>query len=249
MQSKRILLEICVESAADAFAAADGGAGRIELCSALTLGGLTPSYGTLEEVKRIVRVPVVAMIRPRESGFCYSDAEFATMCRDAEIALELGAEGIVVGCLDADGRVHTQRCRRLKDLAADREVVFHRAFDVVREPIASLETLVDLGFTRILTSGQRPTAVEGEDLIRRMIDQAAGRIEILPGGGLTEANVADFVRRTGCRRVHMGLSTQLEDPSIPVDTAVRFGGIESRAERLYRAVDVERVRRAVSRLG
>ena len=246
--TERVLLEICVDSVADALAVADAGADRIEFCSALSLGGLTPSHGALAEVKHRVERPVVAMIRPRESGFCYRDTEFAAMCRDAQTACQLGAEGIVFGILDERGRVDAARCGELRTLAADRQAVFHRAFDLVQDPLAALETLIDLGFTRILTSGQQPTAIEGAALIRQLIERADGRIEILPGGGLNEMNVAEFVRATGCRQVHMGLATLCEDPSIPADSPIRFGGPGQTSERSFRKVDAGRVRVAQSRL-
>jgi copper homeostasis protein len=248
MASERVLLEICVDSVADAVAAAEAGADRVELCSALSLGGLTPSYGVLTEIRRSIDAPYVVMIRPREAGFCYSEAEFAVMCRDATVAIEMGAAGIVFGLLDADGRIDERRCRRLRDLAGGRETVFHRAFDVVREPYLALETLVDLGFTRILTSGQARTAIEGAERIRQLIERAAGRIEILPGGGLNEENVVEFVRRTGCDQVHMGLSVLREDQSIPADAMVRFGPAGAGVERLFRALDTDRLRLVVTRL-
>jgi copper homeostasis protein len=248
MATERVLLEVCVDSVADALAVAGAGADRIELCSALSLGGLTPSHGALAEVKRLVERPVMAMIRPRESGFCYSDAEFATMCRDADLACQLGADGIVFGILDERGRIDEARCRKLRTIAGNRQAVFHRAFDLVPDPLAALGTLVDLGFTRILTSGQQPTAIEGAGLIRQLNERAAGRIEILPGGGLNETNVAEFVRSTGCRQVHMGLAMDRLDPSIPADSPIRLGGPGRTSEQTYRAVDPQRVSVALGRL-
>jgi copper homeostasis protein len=248
MSCKHILLEICVDSLADAVAAAEAGADRLEVCSALSLGGLTPSSGVLAGIRQCVEVPYVVMIRPREAGFCYSDAEFVTMCRDAELAGEMGAAGIVFGILNAEGRIDEPRCRQLREIADGREAVFHRAFDVVREPLVALETLVDLGFTRILTSGQARTAVEGEERIRQFIEQSRGRIEILPGGGLNEQNIVEFLGRTGCDQVHMGLSSEREDQSIAPDCVIRFASPPVGTERMFRGADPQRVRLVVERL-
>jgi copper homeostasis protein len=179
------------------------GADRIELCTALVVGGLTPSLGTLIEARAATRLPIVSMVRAREGGFCYSARELATMRRDAELALSHGANGIVFGILRADGSVDAARCRELVAIAGRAETVFHRAFDDVSDPFAALETLISLGFTRILTSGGQPTAVAGAPLLRRLADRAAGRIEILPGGGVRAANVAELLRVSGLSAVHL----------------------------------------------
>jgi copper homeostasis protein len=191
----------------------------------------------------------MVMIRPRESGFHYDNGDFATMCRDAETALDLGADGIVFGVLHADGAVDDARCRTLIQLAAGRQTVFHRAFDLVADPPAALEQLIALGVTRVLMSGQLPTAIQGAELIRRLREQASGRIEILPAGGLDEHNVAEFTRRTGCDQVHMGLSTLRADPTVPPETAIRFVSKEVNSERFYRTLDPERLRTLVGRIG
>ncbi len=167
-----ILLEIVVSTVEDCVAAESSGADRIELCAAIGTGGLTPSLGTLIEAKKHVRIPLLAMVRPRAGGFCYSESDFAVMRRDAEALLEHGADGVVVGILHADGHVDTQRCGKLLELAGERQTVFHRAFDVVPDPSRALEELIDLGFTRVLTSGQQKTALEGSDLLRRLIVRA-----------------------------------------------------------------------------
>jgi copper homeostasis protein len=195
----------CVEAEAN-------GADRIELCSALVVGGLTPSLGTLLEARASTRLPIVSMVRPREGGFRYSARELATMRRDAEVALANGADGIVFGILREDGTVDADRsadllaiARAASPRAGSRPVqtVFHRAFDSVPEPFVALETLIQLGVTRILTSGREPTAVAGAALLRRLAERAAGRIEILPGGGVREANVAALLRVSGLDAVHL----------------------------------------------
>ena len=170
----RILLEI-VASTLDDCIAAENGADRIELCTAIATGGLTPSLGTLIETKRRVRIPVLAMLRPRAGEFCYSDEDFATMRRAAALLLENGADGLVFGMLRSDGSIDTKRCGKLAEIADGKQTVFHRAFDIVPDPSRTLDQLTDLGFARVLTSGQKKTAVEGCELIRRLIAQAGSR--------------------------------------------------------------------------
>src|SRR4051794_21066209 len=140
---QRLLLEIAVASVEDALAAQGGGADRLELNAALALGGLTPSLGALLEVKAAVALPVLVMIRPRPGGFAYSDADFKVMQRDADLALQHGADGIVFGILTAEGHVDADRCRRLVRQTGARAAVFHRAFDVTPDPLAALEQLID----------------------------------------------------------------------------------------------------------
>jgi copper homeostasis protein len=208
-----VRLEICCGSLEDALAAEEGGADRIELCSALCVGGLTPSAGTLLEVEARVRIPVVAMVRPRAAGFCYGDSEIAVMQRDIAAALQAGAEGVVFGALLPDGSIDEPGCRALRDAAKDREVVFHRAFDVTPDPFRALDQLIDLGFTRVLTSGRGATALEGATTLKRLVEQARGRIEILPGGGIRAHNVLELVNATGCRQVHLSAFGAISDPS------------------------------------
>lgn len=206
----------------DALAAERGGANRIELCSALSLGGLTPSIGTLSEVKQRVSIPVLPMLRPRPAGFCYSDAEFATMQRDAELFLQHRADGVVFGILHADGAVDAGRCRKLLESCGTGEKVFHRAFDVTPDPLLALDELIDLGFTRVLTSGQQPTALEGADFIRKLIEHADGRIEILPGAGVRPNNVAELVRKTCCTQIHLSARTTRCDASTKARPEIKF---------------------------
>lgn len=198
-----ILLEIACASVADAVAAARGGADRLELCAALELGGLTPSLGLLAAVRRRARLPVMAMARPRAGDAVYTTAEWSVMEADAELLLEAGADGVVFGALDARGAVDERRTRGMVLLAAGAEVVFHRAFDAARDPFDALESLVACGVTRVLTSGNRPSALEGADRIRALVERAEGRIEVLPAGAIRESNVETVVRRTGCAAVHL----------------------------------------------
>jgi copper homeostasis protein len=222
---KAPLLEICIASVEDAVAAHTGGADRLELNAALALGGLTPSLGTLLEVKAAVPLPVIVMLRPRPGGFAYSDADFRVLRRDLDLFLGHGADGVAFGVLRPDGSVDTDRCHELRRQAGAVETVFHRAFDVTPEPFVALEQLIDLGFKRVLTSGQEETAYNGAALIADMVRRAAGRIEVLPGGGVNRFTVADVVARTGCTQVHASLRRSLPDASTSSRPQVRFGGV------------------------
>lgn len=206
-------LEVCIASLDDALAAQAGGADRLELNSGLDLGGLTPSLGLLLEVLEAVSLPVVAMLRPRPGGFAYSAAELRVMERDAELLLEHGAAGLTVGILLPDGCVDVRRCRQLIARCGPAEIVFHRAFDFTPDPSTALEQLIDLGIRRVMTSGQEQSALQGAGLIARLVEQAAGRIEILPAGGIRRHTVHELVTRTGCTQVHASLRGPCQDSS------------------------------------
>jgi copper homeostasis protein len=238
MANGRIIVEVAVSSVEDAVAAQGAGADRIELSCALELGGLTPSTGLIEQVRRACHLPIVAMLRPRAGGFVYSNGEFETMLRD--VAGMEAVEGLAFGFLHADGTIDRARCRQTIDAVGAREAVFHRAFDVVPDPLIALEQLIELGFKRVLTSGQAATALEGVELIRRLIKQAAGRIVILPGSGIRSYNVAELLKRSDCRQVHGTFSTIKSD----------LAGAVCKAE--YPAIDpaqVAHVRQIVDNIG
>jgi copper homeostasis protein len=237
-----ILLEIVASTVGDCVAAESSGADRIEVCAAIATGGLTPSLGTLVEAKKRVHIPLLAMVRPRAGGFCYSESDFAVMRRDAEVLLENGADGIVLGILHSDGSVDTRRCGKLLELAGGRQTVFHRAFDVVPDPLRALDELIDLGFTRVLTSGQQKTALEGSDLLRRLIVRAGQKIEVLPCGGVRAHNVRRLAEATRCTQVHLTAFSTRIDPSTSI-TPLSFGSIPGSPSSSYEHVDRETVQR------
>jgi len=239
----QVLLEICCGSAEDAMEAAAGGADRVELCSSLYLGGLTPSLGSLLEVKRRTKVSVIAMNRPRQAGFCYSAAEFAVMERDAELLLEHGADSVVFGILNPDGTIDIARTQALRTRIGSHQAVFHRAFDVTPDPFRALDELIGLGITRVLTSGQKNTAPQGAALIRRLIEHAHGRIEVLPGGGIVLDNVREFVARTGCTQIHMTAFASCTDTSTLANPEIQFGSPNGPPESAYEMTDRDLVRR------
>ena len=241
---KRVLLEICSGSLDDAIEAAVAGADRVELCSALFLGGLTPSMGALVEAKRRLTIPVMFMLRPRPAGFCYSASEFAAMERDAALAMAHGADGLVFGVLTSNGRIDARRTRRLRALAGTCDAVFHRAFDVTPDPKRALDELVDLGITRVLASGQAPTVAEGLEVIARLVEHAGDRIQVMPGGGIRPHEFATVIRASRCRQIHVAAWLAKRDSSTRNRPAVTFGGALYPAEDLYDLTD----RRVVERL-
>ena len=197
------LVEVCVASAEHAIAAAAAGAGRVELCANLVEGGTTPSWGEIVRARASVAVPVMVMIRPRGGDFLYSDLEIEIMASDIEAARRAGADGIVLGLLTSDGRVDAERLRPLVDAGDGLEIAFHRAFDLCRDPFEALETIVDLGCDRILTSGQRATAVEGLESIAALAKAADGRVGIMPGGGIRAGNVTRILSVPEVCQIHV----------------------------------------------
>lgn len=206
-------LEVCIASLADALAAAEGGADRLELNVALELGGLTPTACLLQQIKQEVAIAVVVMIRPRGAGFSYTGREKQLMLRDAEMLLECGADGIVSGALLDDRSLDATFWKSMVRLAGDRETVFHRAFDTVEAPETLLAELIELGTTRVLTSGGCATASEGRDQIAQLQELAADAIQILPGSGVTAENVVELVRVTGCQQVHGSFAAPRQSPA------------------------------------
>lgn len=199
------MLEVCASNLASALAAEQAGADRIELCSALSVGGLTPSYGLTQHVFTTTLLQVMVLIRPREGDFVYTAREVQVMEQDI-LALRSLCTGLVFGALTPRGDVDLPVMRRLMQAAQGLPVTFHRAFDRCRDPFAALEQIIGLGCRRILTSGQQPSAAQGIDLLRQLRQRAAGRIIIMPGGGVTPDNAADILARTGCTEIHASCS-------------------------------------------
>ena len=223
MTHKKTLLEICTATIDDALIAEAAGADRIEINSALPLGGLTPSPGCVKAIDRRISIPVIAMVRPRESGFCYSDNEFHTMLGDIQWLLESGVAGIAFGILNHQGHIDTKRCMEVVKLVGhERTTVFHRAFDVIPNQGEALEVLVDCGVSRIMTSGGHSTAWQGRRQIRNLVNRAAGRIEVLAAGGIRIDHVCRLVSETSVDQVHAGLGEPQIDRSWSESTSVSF---------------------------
>lgn len=199
-------LEVCIDSIESAAAAQRGGANRLEICAALTLGGITPSCGLIEQCRELGGLDLMVMIRPHGGGFCYDGGAIDTMLCDIRVAQRLGVRGVVIGALTASGQIDVDACRRLIDAARPLEVTFHRAFDETTDPWRALDELVELGVDRLLTSGQASTAADGAPLIRKMVERVGSRISVMPGGGIHAGNVVELVRATGVVEVHASAS-------------------------------------------
>ncbi|MFG0834690.1 copper homeostasis protein CutC [Aeromonas bivalvium] len=196
-------LEVCIDNLESLFIAQDAGADRIELCSALALGGLTPSYGLMQQAARHGRVPIYAMIRPRAGDFCFGELEFELMLQDIAAARAAGLQGVVVGLLDPQGRVPGDRLRQLVAAAGPLGVTFHRAIDLCSDWRADLEVIVGAGCERILSSGHAPTALAGLETLQAMAQALAGRASLMPGAGVNADNVRTILEFTGVNEVHM----------------------------------------------
>lgn len=241
MENNTIITEICCGSVEDVLASKEAGADRVELNSALFLGGLTPSLGTFLLAKKIDGIKILPMVRPRPAGFFYNDHEYKTSVYDAKLFVEHGADGIVFGFLNADGTVDEKRTSEFVNIAAGRDAVFHRAFDLTKDPFAALESLINCGVTRVLTSGQAPSVPEGLELIKELVEKANGRIEILPGAGIRPTNVANIINYTKVTQVHFSAMVGRHEPSTQHNPTLSFGGVLRPREDLIDVASADKI--------
>lgn len=196
-------VEVCCSSLSEVREAVAGGARRVELCAAITCGGVTPSHATIKSItEAALDIDINVLIRPREGGFHYSEEEVDVMCRDIEFCRRMGVHGVVIGALTQDGEIDIEACRRMVEAAGDLSITFHRAFDVCVEPLQALEQIIALGCDRLLTSGQKPSAEQGAECIAELVSHAAGRIIIMPGAGITPQNIALIEQKTAATEFH-----------------------------------------------
>lgn len=229
--SQTITVEICVGDLRSAIEAGEGGADRVELCDRLEVGGTTPSAGTIAEAVRRLSIPVHVLIRPRAGDFIPDEAELAAMLYDVEISKRLGAAGVVLGALRTDGTIDRETTARLVEAARPLSVTFHKAFDHVPDQPAALETLIELGVDRVLTSGGQPTAEAGAGALAALIRQAGNRIGVIVAGSLTMESLPAIVRQTEAREVHLGSAAAgLTSGPIP--------RLETSAEKVRRIVEI-----------
>ena len=201
---KRII-EVCSCSVDAVMEAAAGGAARVELCSLLSCGGITPSAGMIRQARAACGqsgLQLHVLIRPREGDFTYDESELQTMIEDIRFCKQAGVDGVVIGALTPRGELDVDACRRLAEAAGNMHKTFHRAFDVCANPSETLEQIISLGFDRLLTSGQQADALSGASLIASLVRQSAGRIIIMPGAGINPANIAEIQRLTGAVEFH-----------------------------------------------
>ena len=203
MRREEFKVEVCANGVESCLAAQEGGADRVELCAGIPEGGTTPSYGEIKVARRVLKTTRLhVIIRPRGGDFLYTDLEVERIAADIAVCRELGVDGVVFGCLKADGTVDMERNRYLMSCSRGMSVTFHRAFDRTADPAKALEDIIALGCDRILTSGQQPKAIQGTDLLARLNRQAAGRIILMAGSGVTEQNILDIREATGLTEFH-----------------------------------------------
>jgi copper homeostasis protein len=245
------LFEICIDSIAGVKAAADAGAARVELCAGLFEGGITPSIGMVQEAVAAAkgRLKVHVIIRPRGGDFLYAEDELVVMRHDIGAAKEAGADGVVLGLLDAEGGIDEARSAALIATARPLSVTFHRAFDVARDPLASLDALIRLRIDRLLTSGQAPGVLEGAPLIRKLIERAAGRIIVMPGGDISSRNAARIAAETGADEFHFAAFAPQASRMRWRNEAVLMGGALRPPEYDRAATTAEAIRAVTGALG
>jgi len=237
-------LEICVDSVESSVAAEAGGAQRVELCSALHEGGLTPSLGMIRAVRGSIRIGLHVMIRPRGGDFVYSHQELAIMRDDIALAAAAGADGVVFGLLDEDSDVDGQRTRSLVELSRPMQVTFHRAFDMTRDPMAALEAVIQTGADRILTSGAQADAMLGRTRLRALVRAAGNRIHVMAGGSIRPENVQQIAYDTGVLEIHSGLRRAIPSSVRHRVHGVHLGdkGVDDYARSVVQVNDVRRLR-------
>jgi copper homeostasis protein len=239
--SNNLVIEVCADSVESAIAAQRGGANRVELCAGLMEGGTTPSAGAIEMVRRKLNIALHVIIRPRAGDFLYSETDFEVMKMDIALAKRLGADGVAIGILTQEGGIDIERTKELLDMARPLGVTFHRAFDMSRDPVASLDDLIALGVDRVLTSGQEASVIEGLSVVSQLVRLAAGRIAVMAGGGLTQHNVKAIVS-AGVRELHFTGRTNVESIMTYRNLRVSMSSGVRPAEYSHLVTDSERVR-------
>jgi copper homeostasis protein len=237
--------EVVVYNIESAFKAQEGGADRIELCDNPADGGTTPSGGTVEVVRANVTMDVFVMLRPRGGDFFYSSYEFHTMKRDLFQFQKISVDGFVFGILNENGTIDKKRCKELIDKAKPLKVTCHRAFDMTRDPFEALEDCIEVGFSRILTSGQHPTADKGVDLIRQLVEKARGRISIMAGSGVNEKTVKQIVSVTGVKEIHFSATGKRSSQMTFHNKNIAAMGEQGANEYDVRTVDPARVKKII----
>ncbi len=242
--TNKINIEVCAQSITSALAAEAGGANRIELCTALEVGGLTPSPATMLEAKRLLTIPVCVLIRPRSGDFIYSDVEFDCIKRDIAWCKQNDMDGVVVGILTKNGTIDVPKMKELLDIARPMQVVCHRAFDQTPNATEALEQLISLGFDRVLTSGQAQNVVVGRDILRGLVEQSNGRITIMPGNGVNPDNLKDLISYTKATDFHTSAKFTVQSPMPIFENSISFN-LNGGRENDYFETDVKVVKEVV----
>ncbi len=248
MTNTNPLIEICATNIQSAIAAQNAGAKRIELCDNLFEGGTAPSHGTLQIVRELLDIEINVMIRPRGSDFCYSDLEFEIMKRDIEFCKTIGVDGVVFGILSPDGNIDIKRTEELVNISRPLNITFHRAFDMTPDPFRSLEEIIELDIDRILTAGQKNTAIEGKEIIGKLISKADGRIIIMPGSGINEDNILELKKGTGATEFHLTGHKKTDSKMTYRKKEIYMGGIPQVHEYEIWVTDEKRIRKIIELL-
>ncbi len=238
-------VEICANSVQSVINAELAGADRVELCDNLWEGGTTPSAATIKVAKSKTNIPIYALIRPRGGDFVYSDLEFETIKEDISIAKNLGVDGIVSGVLMADGTVDKERTKALVELSMPLPFTFHRAFDIANDPLGALEDIIECGAVRILTSGQQNSAIEGIAMLKQIQEAAAGRIIIMPGGGINDSNISELLS-FGCKEFHMSGKKPIQSMAKP--SPVNMNGSKDIPENVIYTSDIAEIRKVIDKI-
>lgn len=237
-------IEICTNSVESVRAALKAGADRIELCAGMPEGGTTPSYGEMSLVRELMPSGMHVIIRPRGGDFLYSMEECEVMLRDIEMAQRIGVDGVVIGCLTADGEVDVDKMRLLIDAAGDMSITFHRAFDMCKDPFKALEAIERLGCNRILTSGQKGSAEEGIPLLKKLVEKA-DQVIIMPGCGVNAANIRKIAAETGANEFHLSARISVESDMLYRNPQVSMGGTVQVAEYGRDVTSADKIREAI----
>ncbi len=246
--NKDFLFEICANGVESCLAAQEGGADRVELCAGIPEGGTTPSYGEIKVARRLLdRTRLHVIIRPRGGDFLYTPLEVERMEEDIRMCRQLGVDGVVIGCLRADGALDLDANRRLVEAANGMSVTFHRAFDRCRDPRQALMQLIGMGIDRVLTSGQQPTALEGVPLLAELNSLADGRIAILAGCGVNELNIREIQERTGVHEFHFSARTPVKSRMEYINPDVYMGD-KNVDEGTLMYTSAERVRETIAKI-
>lgn len=240
-----MILEICANSFESAKAAQLAGANRIELCTELSVGGLTPSNGLIEKVVSELNISTHVLIRPRSGNFTYSEEEFDVMLRDISFCKNLGCAGIVSGFLTAENKIDSEKTKQLVEASEGMEFTFHRAFDWVENPLEELQKLIDLKVNRLLSSGQKPTAIEGISLLIELQNHSKGKIEIMPGGGINLENALKF-KDANLKSIHLSATTKKQ--VLPQKPKVSMHSDAFFEEGIIATSDKEKIQRIIQLL-
>lgn len=238
-------LEICANSVQSVINAELAGANRVELCDNLWEGGTTPSAATIKLAIEKTSIPIYVLVRPRGGDFVYSDLDFETIKEDIKVCKALGAHGIVSGVLNADGTVDKERTKELVEFSKPLPFTFHRAFDVASDPFQALEDIIDCGAVRILTSGQKNSAIEGIDLLKQVQKKTTGRIVIMPGGGINPTNISELLS-IGCTEFHM--SGKKAQKSMAKPSHVNMNSSKDIPENIIFTSDIGTIRSVIEKI-